>query len=48
MVETNDPLLDGPVPAPPGARINSQDQLSASDPTFTADGAMVGAVTEAL
>ena len=35
MVETNDPLLDGPVLPPPGARINAQDQLSASDPTET-------------
>ena len=31
------PLLDGPVPAPPGARINAQDQLSADEPTFTVD-----------
>ena len=29
MVQTDDPLLDGPVPPPPGARINAQDQLSA-------------------
>ncbi len=34
MEDTGDPLLDGPVPAPPGARINAQDQLSADDPTF--------------
>ena len=43
MEETADPLLDGPVPAPLGARINAQDQVSAEDPTFTVDasGAMV-------
>ena len=35
MEETDDPLLDGPVAAPPGARINAQDQWSAADPTFT-------------
>ena len=28
---------DGPVPAPPGARINAQDQVSADEPTFTAE-----------
>jgi N-sulfoglucosamine sulfohydrolase len=39
MVQTNDPLLDGPVPAPPGARINAQDQRSADEPTHTAEGA---------
>jgi N-sulfoglucosamine sulfohydrolase len=37
MEETADPLLDGPVLPPPGARINAQDQLSAEDPTFTVD-----------
>jgi arylsulfatase A-like enzyme len=47
MQDTDDPLLDGPVPAPPGARINAQDQDSAEDPTFTADGGMVGAATAA-
>jgi arylsulfatase A-like enzyme len=35
MRETSDPLLDGPVPAPPGARLNRQDQLSAEEPTYT-------------
>jgi N-sulfoglucosamine sulfohydrolase len=39
MVQTKDPLLDGPVPAPPGARINAQDQRSADEPTHTAEGA---------
>ncbi len=29
MRETGDPLLDGPVPAPPGAELNSPDQRSA-------------------
>jgi N-sulfoglucosamine sulfohydrolase len=47
MQETGDPLLDGPVPAPPGAQINAQDQASAGDPTFTADGDMVGAAIAA-
>ena len=37
MEDTADPLLDGPVPAPPGARINAQDQVSADEPTFTVD-----------
>jgi len=32
MVETDDPLLHGPVPAPPGALINRQDQRSAEEP----------------
>ena len=44
MVQTEDPLLDGPVPAPPGALINAQDQLSADEPTFVA-GEAVGAAT---
>jgi hypothetical protein len=35
MRDTADPLLDGPVPAPPGARLNRQDQESAEEPTFT-------------
>jgi N-sulfoglucosamine sulfohydrolase len=35
MHETNDPLLEGPVVPPPGARINSQTQQSASEPTQT-------------
>jgi N-sulfoglucosamine sulfohydrolase len=46
MEETSDPLLEGPVSAPPGAQINAQDQLSAAEPTFIADGAMVGAATD--
>ena len=33
MRDTNDPLLRGPVPAPPGAELNDPDQVSASDPT---------------
>jgi N-sulfoglucosamine sulfohydrolase len=45
MEETADPLLDGLVPPPPGALINSQDQLSAEEPTFASDGAMAGAAT---
>ena len=35
MVQTDDPLLDGPVPPPPGARINAQDQVSPEEPTHT-------------
>jgi N-sulfoglucosamine sulfohydrolase len=37
MVETDDPLLQGPVAPPPGARINRQDQRSAEDPTMVAE-----------
>jgi N-sulfoglucosamine sulfohydrolase len=32
MRETADPLLDGPVPLPPGAWANDPDQVSASEP----------------
>jgi arylsulfatase A-like enzyme len=45
MVRTNDPLLDGPVPAPPGARINAQNQRSADDETFVVGAETVGAAT---
>ncbi len=34
MAQTGDPLLDGPVPVPPGAVVNSPDGLSARD-SFT-------------
>jgi arylsulfatase A-like enzyme len=34
MRDTADPLLDGPVPAPPGVQLNRQDQRSAEEPTF--------------
>ncbi len=44
MQETGDPLLEGAVPAPPGALINAQDQLSPADPPVTSDGEMVAAV----
>jgi N-sulfoglucosamine sulfohydrolase len=47
MERTDDPLLKGPVPAPPGARINAQDQVSAAEPTATSDGEMLGAATGA-
>jgi len=42
MRETRDALLDGAVPAPPGAEINLPDQRSPSDPTFAVgpDGAL--------
>jgi N-sulfoglucosamine sulfohydrolase len=33
MVQTDDPILRGPVPPPPDARINSQSQQSADEPT---------------
>jgi N-sulfoglucosamine sulfohydrolase len=36
MRETEDPLLDGPVAAPPGVELNDPDQRSASDPTRAA------------
>jgi N-sulfoglucosamine sulfohydrolase len=45
MEETNDPLLAGPVPPPPGARINAQDQRSASDPTFIGQAPTAAAAT---
>ena len=32
MEETDDPILQGPVPAPAGAEINTRDQLSPNDP----------------
>jgi arylsulfatase A-like enzyme len=35
MRESHDPLLDGPVAAPSGVRLNRQDQISAEEPTFT-------------
>jgi arylsulfatase A-like enzyme len=47
MERTDDPLLRGPVAAPPGAVINAQDQVSAEEPTFRVDGSSVGASTAA-
>jgi arylsulfatase A-like enzyme len=35
MRDTEDPLLDGPVPAPPGAEVNEQWQVSPDEPTRT-------------
>lgn len=35
MRRTNDPLLHGPVPPPPGAVLNDPDQFSPRDPTTT-------------
>jgi hypothetical protein len=32
LFDTDDPLLDGPVPLPPGAWANAPDQTSASEP----------------
>jgi hypothetical protein len=39
MRETEDPLLDGPVPPPVGAKVNEQWQVSPDEPTriVTAD-----------
>ena len=36
MRDTNDPLLHGPVAAPPGAELNEPEQLSATSPTHFA------------
>jgi arylsulfatase A-like enzyme len=36
MVDTDDPLLDGPVPPPPGAVVNDPAGLSPSEPTIPA------------
>jgi N-sulfoglucosamine sulfohydrolase len=35
MRDTRDPLLDGPVPAPPGTRINTREQRSAEEDPIT-------------
>ncbi|MET0817951.1 MAG: sulfatase [Solirubrobacteraceae bacterium] len=45
MAETDDPLLDGPVPAPAGAAVNAQDQRSAEEPPFIVGADLVGAAT---
>jgi N-sulfoglucosamine sulfohydrolase len=45
MLSTSDPLLEGPIPAPVGARINAQTQLSADDPPIVVGAEMVGAAT---
>ena len=45
MEETADPLLSGPVPAPPGALINAQPQRSATDPPFLVDAPTAAAAT---
>jgi arylsulfatase A-like enzyme len=42
MRVSDDPLIDGPVAAPEGVRLNRQDQVSAEEPTYTV-GAAVGA-----
>ena len=34
MQATEDPLLDGPVPPPPGAEYNAVDAVSAGEPTL--------------
>ena len=38
MKETSDPLLEGPVAAPPGAEFNLPSQVSADDPTVKGPG----------
>jgi arylsulfatase A-like enzyme len=45
MVLTKDPLLDGPVPAPAGARLNAQGQVSPEDETFVVGAETLGAAT---
>jgi N-sulfoglucosamine sulfohydrolase len=35
MVETQDPILNGPVPAPEGAQLNTPDQTSPHEPIIT-------------
>jgi N-sulfoglucosamine sulfohydrolase len=45
MRETEDPLLDGPVPPPPGAIVNEQWQLSPDDPPRAATADPTGAVS---
>jgi N-sulfoglucosamine sulfohydrolase len=35
MEETADPLLEGPVPVPPGAVVNDPSQASPNDPLTT-------------
>ena len=39
MAETDDPILHGPVAAPPGAELNMPDQRSPSEPTVRVPGA---------
>ncbi len=39
MEETEDPLLEGPIPAPPGAVLNDPSQRSPNDPVRTVDAA---------
>ena len=39
MEETGDPLLDGPVPLPPGAVLNDPSQASPNDPLHTGSAA---------
>ena len=36
MHETDDPLLDGPVPPPPGATVNDPTGVSATEPFLEA------------
>jgi arylsulfatase A-like enzyme len=43
MRKTDDPLLDGPVPAPPGAEVNEQWQISPDEPTRTVTAAPTAA-----
>jgi arylsulfatase A-like enzyme len=42
MEQTDDPLLHGPVPPPPGAEYNHPDQRSATDPVVVAPGGPPG------
>ncbi len=45
MKETDDPLLDGPVPVPPGAVINDATQVSPNEPVHTPEDAAASAPT---
>ena len=47
MVETDDPLLKGPVPMPPGARVNAPTQISPDDEPVAADEIETGAPSTA-
>ena len=35
MANTNDPLLEGPIPPPPGTEINDPDQVSPDEPLIS-------------
>ena len=47
MGDRDDPLLRGPLPAPPGAQVNDRDQVSPAEPTRTITGDPAGDPTGA-